>query len=91
MWSSPACILSFFITSLSRGEFSEAWSWSDELEDKADATVAPAKDVSDVSSIPAKESNNGASEGADEGVSTARPESSMEGTEKKRRSKRKQS
>ena len=91
MWSSPACILSFFITSLSRGEFSEAWSWSDELEDNVDATVAPAKDVSDVSSTPTKESNNGTSEGANEGVSTARLESSMEGTEKKKRSKRQQS
>jgi len=26
---SPACILSFFVTAAIRGEFREAWSWSD--------------------------------------------------------------
>lgn len=31
---SPACILSFLITALARGEFSEAWKWSDEPERK---------------------------------------------------------
>lgn len=33
---SPACILSFVITAVLRGEFKEAWSWSDETpEDKS--------------------------------------------------------
>ena len=27
---SPACILSFFITALRRGELQEAWNWTDE-------------------------------------------------------------
>lgn len=31
---SPACILSFLLTALVRGEFTEAWSWSDEPEKK---------------------------------------------------------
>lgn len=32
---SPACILSFFITALSRGELKEAWRWSDDPESPA--------------------------------------------------------
>jgi len=32
LYLSPACILSFFITSLARGEFKEAWEWTDEPE-----------------------------------------------------------
>lgn len=31
---SPACILSFVITAGLRGELREAWSWSDEPENK---------------------------------------------------------
>lgn len=35
---SPACILSFLITAVSRGEFKEAWSWADESpEDKGES------------------------------------------------------
>ena len=29
---SPACIASFLVTSLVRGEFKDAWSWSDDPE-----------------------------------------------------------
>ncbi|KAH9931133.1 signal peptide peptidase-domain-containing protein [Epithele typhae] len=39
LYLSPACILSFLITSLVRGEFQDAWSWSD--EDKSDKTAKP--------------------------------------------------
>lgn len=35
-FSSPACILSFFITAISRGEFKEAWHWTDAPEDTED-------------------------------------------------------
>lgn len=30
--SSPACILSFLLTAVFRGEFKEAWNWSDDPE-----------------------------------------------------------
>ncbi|KAH9895127.1 signal peptide peptidase-domain-containing protein [Cubamyces lactineus] len=36
LYLSPACILSFLILSLARGEFKEAWAWTDEVEDKAE-------------------------------------------------------
>ncbi|KAI9068274.1 hypothetical protein FKP32DRAFT_1562055 [Trametes sanguinea] len=36
LYLSPACILSFVIVSLARGEFKEAWSWADEIDDKHD-------------------------------------------------------
>ncbi|KAI0081912.1 hypothetical protein K474DRAFT_1768145 [Panus rudis PR-1116 ss-1] len=32
LYLSPACILSFFLTALARGELHEAWSWSDDPE-----------------------------------------------------------
>ncbi|KAI0332355.1 hypothetical protein GY45DRAFT_1274259 [Cubamyces sp. BRFM 1775] len=36
LYLSPACILSFLILSLARGEFKEAWAWTDEVEDKVE-------------------------------------------------------
>ncbi|KAF9820332.1 hypothetical protein IEO21_01546 [Rhodonia placenta] len=40
LYLSPACILSFLLTSAIRGEFSEAWAWSDDPEQKPeDATI----------------------------------------------------
>ncbi|KAI0821617.1 signal peptide peptidase-domain-containing protein [Trametes gibbosa] len=36
LYLSPACILSFILTSFTRGEFREAWEWADELEDKGE-------------------------------------------------------
>ncbi|VDC03596.1 unnamed protein product [Peniophora sp. CBMAI 1063] len=40
LYLSPACILSFVITAAARGEFKEAWSWSDETpEDKNKSEV----------------------------------------------------
>ncbi|KAH7923719.1 hypothetical protein BV22DRAFT_1036005 [Leucogyrophana mollusca] len=49
LYLSPACILSFLLTAVARGEFSEAWTWSDDPEisqegkeeKKADGTPAP--------------------------------------------------
>ena len=32
---SPACILSFLLTALARGELNSAWAWSDEPEERA--------------------------------------------------------
>ncbi|TFK89122.1 hypothetical protein K466DRAFT_584933 [Polyporus arcularius HHB13444] len=40
LYLSPACIISFFLIALSRGELHDAWSWSDELEDKSAKTAA---------------------------------------------------
>ncbi|KAI0355633.1 hypothetical protein OH77DRAFT_1402433 [Trametes cingulata] len=38
LYLSPACILSFVLTALARGEFAEAWAWTDEAgEDKAES------------------------------------------------------
>ncbi|KIK67467.1 hypothetical protein GYMLUDRAFT_872974 [Collybiopsis luxurians FD-317 M1] len=37
LYLSPACILSFVITALYRGEFSDAWSWIDEPESNVKA------------------------------------------------------
>ncbi|KAI0769775.1 signal peptide peptidase-domain-containing protein [Trametes elegans] len=34
LYLSPACILSFFLTALARGELKDAWAWTDEAEDK---------------------------------------------------------
>ncbi|OSD06722.1 hypothetical protein PYCCODRAFT_1403423 [Trametes coccinea BRFM310] len=36
LYLSPACILSFIIVSLARGEFKEAWTWTDDIDDKHD-------------------------------------------------------
>ncbi|KAH9858832.1 signal peptide peptidase-domain-containing protein [Lenzites betulinus] len=46
LYLSPACILSFFLTSFARGEFKDAWAWTDELEDKGEHK-APAKTDAD--------------------------------------------
>ncbi|KAI0675139.1 signal peptide peptidase-domain-containing protein [Trametes maxima] len=35
LYLSPACILSFVFTALARGEFADAWAWSDEAEDQS--------------------------------------------------------
>lgn len=39
LYLSPACILSFLLTSAIRGEFSEAWAWSDDPEQKPEDTT----------------------------------------------------
>lgn len=64
--NSPACILSFFITSLARGEFKEAWEWTDEAEPseggegikqaEVNAQVQPATAGKDTSIQPASAS-----------------------------------
>ncbi|KAI0374184.1 hypothetical protein BV20DRAFT_1049577 [Pilatotrama ljubarskyi] len=36
LYLSPACIVSFMLTALARGEFKEAWAWTDEVEDKGE-------------------------------------------------------
>ncbi|KAI0941598.1 hypothetical protein AcW1_003450 [Taiwanofungus camphoratus] len=51
LYLSPACILSFFLTALVRGEFSHAWSWSDEPQTDAEDTLSQAMHNGDVASI----------------------------------------
>ncbi|TDL24176.1 hypothetical protein BD410DRAFT_786262 [Rickenella mellea] len=45
LYLSPACILSFVITSLVRGEFKSAWEWKDEID-------APSEKPIDINSLP---------------------------------------
>ncbi|OCH95104.1 hypothetical protein OBBRIDRAFT_823052 [Obba rivulosa] len=45
LYLSPACILSFVITSIVRGELKEAWSWSDDPEETADKASDRQRDV----------------------------------------------
>ena len=40
---SPACIISFFVVALARGEFNDAWNWSDEVEEKTDKPAVGAE------------------------------------------------
>ncbi|RPD59796.1 hypothetical protein L227DRAFT_575784 [Lentinus tigrinus ALCF2SS1-6] len=96
LYLSPACIISFFLIALSRGELHDAWSWSDELEDndKSKATVA-----SDANGKPGKQptAEELAQELADEDVpdlipavpSQDGPEEASESAQKKKRSKKK--
>ena len=63
---SPACILSFFITSFVEGDFGQAWKWTDEVisedEKATDASKAPSQSQTlAVSSMddPAKNINTG--------------------------------
>ncbi len=41
---SPACILSFLITAVTRGEFKDAWDWSDAPEPKEEEHVGAKED-----------------------------------------------
>ena len=41
--SSPACILSFLATAFTRGEFRDAWTWSDDPEQQKPAEKVPAE------------------------------------------------
>ncbi|KAI1794175.1 signal peptide peptidase-domain-containing protein [Ganoderma leucocontextum] len=93
LYLSPACILSFFIVSLFRGEFHDAWSWSDALEDKieqpSDKTVAKADNTQADGKV------DDAVKIHDEGLlenpsvsSLPREEESHDGSERKRRSKK---
>jgi len=45
LYLSPACILSFFITALVRGELKTAWAWSDDPEDATNASEEKATTV----------------------------------------------
>ncbi|OBZ68284.1 Minor histocompatibility antigen H13 [Grifola frondosa] len=50
LYLSPACILSFIATALIRGELKEAWSWSDEPEEKPDSAFTSM--ITDISAAP---------------------------------------
>ncbi|KAI0745709.1 signal peptide peptidase-domain-containing protein [Earliella scabrosa] len=43
LYLSPACIISFFVVALARGEFNDAWNWSDEVEEKTDKSAVGAE------------------------------------------------
>ncbi|KAI8972221.1 signal peptide peptidase-domain-containing protein [Trametes punicea] len=36
LYLSPACILSFILLAIARGEFKDAWAWTDEVDDKGE-------------------------------------------------------
>ena len=93
---SPACILSFFIVSLARGEFHDAWSWSDGLEDKIEPSFD--KTAAKADGTQADGSVNGGIKILDEGlvekspVPSSPPEGeSHDGGERKRRAKKQRS
>lgn len=91
---SPACILSFFITALARGQFNDAWAWSDEVVDKpSDETTKPNSNgeekavdppvLTEHDTVPA------VADASQDEVKVAPPsEQTVEGPEKKRKSKK---
>lgn len=91
--SSPACILSFIITALVRGEFADAWNWSDEPEkpEKSAAEVAALEDAKPLENGKSKPSNDSLEV---PNVEEDKSETDNDGSEaeskpKKRRSKKK--
>ncbi|EMD40546.1 hypothetical protein CERSUDRAFT_111145 [Gelatoporia subvermispora B] len=83
LYLSPACILSFVMTSVVQGEFKEAWSWSDDPEtaDKAPANLTEA----DGKSTKSQPEPAGADPVTEDASAT---EDGEDGTTKKKRSKR---
>jgi len=86
LYLSPACILSFLITALVRGEFKIAWSWSDDPE----KPLEPA----DASLVDTKSDRNGSTTGGadvpqEEKVETEPDASEAESKPKKKKSKKK--
>ncbi|KIP11612.1 hypothetical protein PHLGIDRAFT_10595 [Phlebiopsis gigantea 11061_1 CR5-6] len=59
LYLSPACILSFVLTALARGELGEAWAWTDAPEEPADAKPAASRRASAVSSATDGAATNG--------------------------------
>jgi len=88
LYLSPACILSFFVTALARGELKSVWSWSDEpekLPDSAEETSGETKPNGNglVTASNADEPQ------VDEKVETEPDASEAESKPKKKRSKKK--
>jgi len=86
LYLSPACILSFFVTALARGELKDAWSWSDEPPKPLESTVEVLVD--------AKTDGDGLAApldgGADVGQQVAETDTGdAEGKPKKKKSKKK--
>ena len=92
---SPACILSFFLTALVRGEFNDAWTWSDEVEDKsADQSSKPNSNgeekAVDVPAVIEKSSVSAVTDAPkDEAEAVSQSEEAAETPDKKKRSKKK--
>ena len=42
--SSPACMMSFFVTAFAKGDFAQAWAWSDDPENAKSKTGVSADD-----------------------------------------------
>ena len=88
---SPACILSFFVTSLILGDFNEAWAWSDDVEDKNEGQ-APKPVVNGDSKADERSAAPEAQENEPKGAELAPSQEEVtEGADKKKRSKKKRS
>jgi len=87
LYLSPACILSFLITALIRGELKSAWSWTDEPEQP----LAPAEAVSVDTKYDGNESIPGGAEmpEVEEKVETEPDASEAESKPKKKKNKKK--
>ncbi|KAM5530983.1 hypothetical protein V8D89_015365 [Ganoderma adspersum] len=93
LYLSPACILSFFVVSLARGEFNDAWSWSDGLEDKieqpSDKPTAKADDTRANGEVDGVQIRDEGSVESSTLSSSPPEEESHDIAERKRRSKKK--
>ncbi|KAI0694000.1 signal peptide peptidase-domain-containing protein [Cerioporus squamosus] len=94
LYLSPACIISFFLIALSRGELHDAWSWSDELEDKSAKAAAESsangKPTDDVKQpVVEKVASDEATQPIPSSPPSEELEEAPDGAEKKKRSKKK--
>ncbi|KAI5123997.1 hypothetical protein M0805_006407 [Coniferiporia weirii] len=64
LYLSPACILSFLLTALARGEFKEAWEWTDEAEHEDGEDANKPSGESDGTKTSARESDLADTSGA---------------------------
>ena len=92
--NSPACIISFFLVALARGELKDAWSWSDDVEEKSDKpTPQPeANGNGNITDRVAPEPPAQSVEDREDAVSSSievQEEQTSESTEKKKRTKKK--
>ncbi|KAI0743595.1 signal peptide peptidase-domain-containing protein [Daedaleopsis nitida] len=90
LYLSPACIMSFLITATVRGEFSDAWSWSDEIEEKSErpAGIPDINGKVDDSSAPAPFAEEEEEVGSAASPSPSQTDGASDIPEKKKRSKK---
>ncbi|KAI0780207.1 signal peptide peptidase-domain-containing protein [Fomes fomentarius] len=93
LYLSPACIMSFFVVSFARGEFKEAWSWSDDVEEKSDKsasqTEANRNGKTDDAPVPPPKDIDVVEDAPEEKSTSVQEDQDSETTEKKKRSKKK--